>query len=274
MNLSQVPRDLLTAFTRLPSLPLVLGIIPPFKSAHSEINPDSYNGYLEYADMLGDAFIPKIRAAKPDIEPVGTNHFAGEKWFFLNGICTNESMWSLNAAYLSGMFQQRIHPLYNPTYGVHKDLAECIMGRTFNIKADVTKRLSEQLLEDVRDDSIEKIVIIAHSQGGIISSNLLNNLHCQCADEVEAKVELYTFASAADENDHDFVTQEHFANTLDYVAQIGVIHHEEDTNGQLYTAHKSGHLLNMHYLPHFLDGEYCDKKSQLHAYYQRTRPQN
>lgn len=270
MKLSQVPRDLFTAFTRLPTLPLVLGVIPPFKSAYSEISPSSYSDYLEYADMLGDAIIPKIRASKPDIEPVGKNNVAGEKWFFLNGICTNPTMWRLNAAYLNGIFQQRIHPLYNPTFGIHKDLAECIMGRTFNIKADVTKRLSEQLLADIQDDDIEKIVIIAHSQGGIISSNLLKGLHCQCAEEIEDKVELYTFASAADENTNDFFRQEHFANTLDYVAQIGVIRHAEDTNGPLYTTDKTGHLLNIHYLPYFVEGEYCDKKSQLFQYFQRA----
>lgn len=114
--------------------------------------------------------------------------------------------------------------------------------------------------------SKERIVLIGHSQGGILVSAWVDQLLADFDEDILSRVEVYTFASAANhfsrggryivENgvvkDLDppkcskgavdgenptvpangpFRFVEHFANTGDFVAQLGVLSHKPNPGG-------------------------------------------
>ena len=59
---------------------------------------------------------------------------------------------------------------------------------------------------------------------------------------------------------------EHFANTGDFFARIGVFAYENDTNGRLFGRKAPGHLLNDHYIGGIVRGEFCHGDSRLYKY--------
>lgn len=83
------------------------------------------------------------------------------------------------------------------------------------------------------DTSKKRIVIICHSQGGIIASAWADMLLTDVPFELLSRVEIYTFAAAAnhfsrpaaspDGRCQAFAHVEHFANEKDFVAQFGVM---------------------------------------------------
>lgn len=85
----------------------------------------------------------------------------------------------------------------------------------------------------VLDPSKKRVVIIGHSQGGIITSAWIDMLLMDVPSELLSRVEVYTFASAANHfsrpaadakgRDQIFAHVEHFANENDFVAQFGVL---------------------------------------------------
>jgi hypothetical protein len=89
----------------------------------------------------------------------------------------------------------------------------------------------EILSKAIRDVNKTRVVLIAHSQGGIILSAWIDQLLDDFSFEQLNKVQIYTFASAANHfsapvahsGQPAFDNNEHFANTRDYVSLIGVL---------------------------------------------------
>lgn len=99
----------------------------------------------------------------------------------------------------------------------------------------------QELYEAIRLTEVRKVVLIAHSQGGIIATAWVDQLVRDFPRERLQKLEVYTFASAADhfscadirpadetapinyEYDGSFARVEHFANEFDFVAKFGVL---------------------------------------------------
>jgi len=182
-------------------------------------------------------------------------------WYFLNGICTTPEIAELNLEAISDLFGTKVTALYNPTAGFVPDILECIYERTLDKYAPVTLDVFDKIQKSL--DAGKKVRLIAHSQGGIIASNLLKKFQ---ALGKPVDLELFTFASAADE---DVVVpgvyQEHFCNEWDFVARIGMLN--ESTSGNRYTLEKTpGHFLNRDYLEHFKDAKYCNGTSRLYSY--------
>ena len=115
-----------------------------------------------------------------------------------------------------------------------------------------------------------KVVVIAHSQGGLIISNVVKMLlQDHGGNPLLNQLEVYTFASAHDEYPssctdalkHQVPFTEHFANNDDYVAQVGVLNAgSKKTVGSIYIKNGAGHLLNFHYLRDFVHGKYEGKE--------------
>ena len=185
-----------------------------------------------------------------------------EDWFYLNGILTTLETDRLNRAALESLFQKPISSLYNPTNGVLSDLLECVQERTFDHYAKITLFLYEKIVHSLKTKN--RVVIIAHSQGGIILSNLLKLL--RDTEMQYPNLEVYTFASAADEDvDVRGVYQEHFGNELDFVARAGLMF--VNTSGAFFTQPDAvGHLLNRDHLEHFKSAKYCNGNSRLYKY--------
>ncbi|MGB3620307.1 MAG: hypothetical protein WBA20_03080, partial [Ketobacter sp.] len=126
--------------------------------------------------------------------------------------------------------------------------------------------------------SHEKVVLVGHSQGTIISSYIARKLlKDKRYRHLATKLEVYCIAGVADSFKIDAELSEHFgrgvpyvehfANGLDFFCRIGVLAHLEHTAGEVFTLpERKGHLLNDHYIPGIWRGEYCNRKSRFFKY--------
>jgi len=151
--------------------------------------------------------------------------------------------------------------LYNPTQGFLIDLWECILARDLQKPTFPAILAHEKINNILIKPNITKVVIIAHSQGCIIVSDVLQYLdedfrnNNNITEEELNKLEIYLFASPADlVTDIDGrIHLEQFANTFDLVSEIGVLcpelQKEAVPNKDLvFTRVRCGHLLCEHYL--------------------------
>ena len=183
-----------------------------------------------------------------------------EAWFFVNGIATDKPLLKLNGRYLSRLFERSFELIYNPTLGIARDLFECLTGRTFNFVSEPAAYALERVSEALANPEKERVILMGHSQGGIIVSNVVQGLIERFGGDAQTmgKLEVYTFASACDQMETDPILRrrgrlvpfiEHFANTDDLVARIGVLAKRLEISGRVFVLRKPGHLLNAHYLP-------------------------
>jgi len=184
-----------------------------------------------------------------------------ELWFFINGIKTDERVLNINLKGLSKLLNRPITGIYNPTEGVYRDLCEAMIGRSSDKIQSIAKVMAAYLTMPIMDG--KTIKIIAHSQGGIILSNVAKVLLKANLDL--SKVEFFTIAGAQDEFP-DGVVVEHFGNMKDYVFRVGAKHYEKYNAGPMFTRDATGHLMNMHYLEGIYRGEYCSGQSNLYRY--------
>lgn len=252
--------DLKVAVVNLPTLPFIFGYLPPILNKHSELNLNSYDGITSAIKATKNVFV-----GDEEYHITYDANESGCKWFFLNGICTDKQVWQINANLIEKMFDVKVHSMHNPTNGLVLDLAECIFGRTFDMMDATTKHLYHTLKKALLEE--EKVIVLAHSQGGIIISNILTAmLHDKDVSDMIKKLEVYTFASASDDMPKGNYYCEHYANTLDYVARIGILEYKDEMYGTLYTRFAAGHLLNVHYLNAFEEGKFCSFESKLYGY--------
>jgi hypothetical protein len=97
------------------------------------------------------------------------------------------------------IFRRPVHAIPNRTYGMIFDLIECVVQRCFSYSTQDTrfvyKKLGEYLDPKISPE-ISKLVVIAHSQGGIILSNVVDMLLADIPLENLRKMEIYTFGYA------------------------------------------------------------------------------
>ena len=135
------------------------------------------------------------------------------------------------------------------------------------------------------DPTVKKVVLIGHSQGGIIASLVLDQLLTELPAECMSKLEVYTFGSAASHISNPLVKLpsgagvnvlptsptdahldehaqpkhvipfiEHYANEKDLVPRWGVLHCTQDVLNNRYAGSvfvrmgASGHMFNQHYM--------------------------
>lgn len=102
-----------------------------------------------------------------------------EKWFFVNGILTNGDVAQLNAACISWLFHRPVTLIQNATDGALADLFECALGKEWyeNTSSTEAARIAFPAIYDaLTDPDKEKVVVICHSQGTIIMSDVLDAL--------------------------------------------------------------------------------------------------
>lgn len=204
--------------------------------------------------------LPLLREAPCSIRHHAADRFPKEAWFFVNGVATDRDILRVNGVYLSRLFHRPIELIYNPTHGIVPDLLECVTGRTFDYASGTAAYALERVASAIENPSLDRVILMGHSQGGIIVSNVVAGLTERFTGDASllGKLEVYTFASACDfmpvDGALDTPTRrvpylEHFANTGDLVAKLGVLEIPLDINGRVYRLEKAGHLLNAHYLP-------------------------
>jgi hypothetical protein len=269
--------------TLIKNLKYLPGVFIPFDkdAPYSEYQASNYGSWLVYAGAIRSAILPIYEPFRGlPVLPTATPEKGGrddddEKWFFLNGICTNDEVLQLNGKALADLFGRTIHLLHNPSDGILLDLAECAVGRTLQLVSTLDNSAS-LILEDALKQH-KKVVLIAHSQGGIISTAALRILSLRLLENDRQsllnKLEVYTFASAARELPPSNIYSEHFFNTRDYVARIGIATVKLQSAGKVFEHDTTGHLLNAHYLPHFINKAYKstrNNESRLYSYMATT----
>jgi hypothetical protein len=105
--------------------------------------------------------------------PPGSSPFPRERWFLINGICTDLLIAGLNAKMLAGMFCRPITPLFNATDGFAPDLFECALGKGFDTATEAVAKNLLPLVQALCDEDVDRVVLISHSQGTIIAAVML-----------------------------------------------------------------------------------------------------
>src|SRR5437016_4625389 len=142
-----------------------------------------------------------------------------EKWFFINGILTTEEGLDENCMYLEERFDRGVTGILNRSYGIFWDMVEVVLGRNFNVETISVLWAVDRILEELKNNRVKTIRLIAHSQGGIIANLVLEKLYIELSKTGHQKrlekLEVYTFASASREfiNPGKLVSRiEHYAN--------------------------------------------------------------
>ena len=124
---------------------------------------------------------PTTRFDEPAPEAVAGTH-PGERWFYINGVATNEDLARLNARLLTGLFHRPVGVIQNSTRSLGVDLAECALGKEFRTDPRIPHHhtFTEPALEAtiavmdaLNRPEVHRVVLIAYSQGTIIAANVL-----------------------------------------------------------------------------------------------------
>lgn len=220
------------------------------RSEYKILKKDNIRQLSRLGSYLKDALIPRLPFKEPKSIYIKCDDPAQtadkEAWFFVNGVATNEKVAKWNGKRLRDLFNRPITVLFNPTNGLGMDLIECIFDRTLEWTTEPAKYVRKNLAKALKDKNKEKVIVIAHSQGGIIVATALEKL-AKKYKQYFHKLEIYTFACPADEmatmtecigmlckfekdkkeNKKKETHLEHFVNGQDLVAKLGVLRAEK-----------------------------------------------
>lgn len=137
----------------------------------------------------------------------------------------------LDLARLEYLFRRPVMGVLNRTAGPILDVAECILQRDLFVSTRSVRQTYAEVKRCLLDDSLAKVVLMGHSQGGIIVSNVVDQLLSDVGRDVLDKLEIYTFASAANHQNNPLNAAgqptiahlEHYANGKDPVSRFGVL---------------------------------------------------
>ncbi|NJN47013.1 MAG: hypothetical protein HC808_11630 [Candidatus Competibacteraceae bacterium] len=127
---------------------------------------------------------PTVILQRPDHNGNYTT-FPDESWFFINGIMTNDSLAQLNAAYLSYLFHRPLTLIQNSTDSFFVDLLQCAIGKQWGLMTEPAIKAFPPIHQALKDPSKQRVVVVAHSQGTIIMSNVLKWLQSKVAIDIK-----------------------------------------------------------------------------------------
>jgi hypothetical protein len=224
---------------------------------------------------------PKLPAVPPglDVSPID-----GQRWIYVNGIATGKTGLRQNIELLSKMFNRPILGINNRTYGFLGDILESVVQRSFGFRTAETRIALPIMRAYLQDPNIYRVVLIAHSQGGLIASHILDDLYADLSEFDLQKLEVYTFGSAALHFKNPPLSHnppptspaaldlkrallidnpppkscvvphiEHYCNEMDMVTTWGALSSSQSSEtvflGKVFVAEGAmGHLLNQFYL--------------------------
>ncbi|MEZ5582319.1 MAG: hypothetical protein R3F37_05655 [Candidatus Competibacteraceae bacterium] len=130
---------------------------------------------------------PTVVLQRPDHNGNYTT-FPDESWFFINGIMTNDSLAQLNAAYLAYLFHRPLTLIQNSTDSFMIDLLECAVGKQWGLMTEPAIKAFPPIHQALKDPRKQRVVVVAHSQGTIIMSNVLKWLQSKVELGVQAQL--------------------------------------------------------------------------------------
>ena len=206
-----------------------------------------------------------------------------EYWIFVNGVATTSDIAFTNVKMLYDMFSRPIWLCHNPTDSILIDLLECIIGKVGLFEEfwepkprhDVVRAV-ESALKEAAAGNYKRVVLVAHSQGTIITASALKILGAGNSKDLMKKyLEVYAFADCANQmQDKNVKYLENISNTGDAVAWLGALFPFKsfwqdkygrgiEIDGTFVTEPDLwGHLLNSHYLDRMENGWYRESRLQ------------
>ncbi|RPB04009.1 hypothetical protein L873DRAFT_1800012, partial [Choiromyces venosus 120613-1] len=137
----------------------------------------------------------------------GAEEGEDEKWFFVNGVVTGEFWLKGNVDEIERQFGRRVWGVHNRSYGLVLDLLQCLIQRDLRYSSacirSLYRNLRTALLElDPSSPTIskpkhKKIILLAHSQGALITSLVLDMLYADIPTSLLSRLEVYTFGNAS-----------------------------------------------------------------------------
>jgi pimeloyl-ACP methyl ester carboxylesterase len=253
-------------------IPTELALLPWNLSApHSELSWNSYASGKGALNTVKHCFVPvKVRRANirhgfalPEThKPIKDS----QSWFFVNGLSASKELLQLNGEALADLFNRKINLLFNASEGLVKDIAECYSGELGDGSLQSASALCKLLEAELRNR--QKVVLIAHSQGGAIAMYAAKKLHdrlkkVEGGSEMLSKLEVYTFGYASIEKSlKGSIHIESFVNEFDLMSKLASNTKcaDGDSSTQYIRDEGRGHLLNAHYLPAFKAGKFHTKQ--------------
>lgn len=120
-----------------------------------------------------------------------------EQWIFLNGVAVGETWLKGNINRLALTFKRPVLGIHNTTTGIIFDVIECLIQRNFGYATGDVRLAYKVLKEKLYNPQYSKVVFILHSQGCIEGGLVLDWLLQELPQDLLAKLEVYTFGSAA-----------------------------------------------------------------------------
>lgn len=199
-----------------------------------------------------------------------TGYEPRHRWVYLNGVATGKTIVRQNLECLSATFNNPVLAVNNRTYGFMGDIMECILQRALGYRSKETGIAYNIIKAYLKDDAeVDKVILIAHSQGGIIASQILDDLFCDVSADELSKLEVYTFGNAALKFNNPWTDKtrtkcvipvmEHYCNERDMVTSWGALNSVDRDDlpfaGTVFVLeNQTGHLLNQHYLKNMFTG--------------------
>ena len=116
---------------------------------------------------------PGIERAERTIEP---ERFQSERWLFLNGVMTEHIDLQKNVDAIAKVFGRPVLGIHNQSFGFIADLFECVIQRCFSYPTRDGRLAYEAVKTNLLDPNVKKVVLIAHSQGAIEASLVVDRL--------------------------------------------------------------------------------------------------
>ena len=185
-------------------------------------------------------------------------------FIYINGILTSEDAAILTKKNLEKLINKPVNILFNRSQSLLLDLYESFIGREKIKLTEASNKALNIISNKLIDPQINKIIIIAYSQGTVIISNVLQYLSAAGLDSEKylQKLEIYCFANCSSKTvylKNNLPFMEHFANKEDFIAKLGCncpkkIQKYINIDGDIHINETGwGHMLNKDYLNNFKD---------------------
>ena len=183
-------------------------------------------------------------------------------FIYINGIMTPEDIAKKDKIHLEKLINKPVNILFNRSQSLLFDLYESFIGREKIKLTEASTKALHIITNKLIDPEINKIVIIAYSQGTVIISNVLQHLTIVGLDGEKylQKLEIYCFSNCSSKTvylKNQLPFMEHFANKEDFIAKLGCncpkkIQKYINIDGDIHINETGwGHMLSKDYLNNF-----------------------
>lgn len=117
-----------------------------------------------------------------------SKYFEKERWLFLSGILSTGSDVQKNVDAIAKLFGRPVLGIHSKTHGLVADMIECLVQRSFAYSTRNGRVAYEAVRACITDEDVERVVIIAHSQGGIEASLIVDRLLMEVPRDVMSKL--------------------------------------------------------------------------------------